>query len=72
MPNQKDLVDFSKENFLLIKVSRGATKEELIEAITKVLKEPGEIPYYIKHHEATKAGPLGNEHMAMFMRQEGW
>jgi hypothetical protein len=72
MPNDKNLIDFSEENFLLIKVSRGANKEQLIEAITKALKESKEIPYFIKHREATKTGPLGNEHMAMFMRQEGW
>jgi len=81
----KKLVDFFTENFLLINVSKGATREQLIQAIDEALKETPDIPFFSDHRRtsegaakkeaqspAPSGGPCKDEGLLMLVRQEGY
>jgi hypothetical protein len=81
----RKLVDFFTENFLLINVSKGATREELIKAIDEALEKAPDIPFFSEHRrtpegEAKKevrpsdpsGGPCKDEGLLMLVRQEGY
>jgi hypothetical protein len=79
----RKLVDFFTDKLLLINVSKGATRKELIQAIDEALKETREIPFFSDHRRTPQgedkavAQPPGSSGgpdpgLLILVRQEGY